>query len=106
MSGHFSPIYHSGKQSQYLWTVCIGAFRPGIPEKTLKMLEQLCVCNTKFLFNGKVYKKIDGLAMGSSLGPLLANIYWAHLEEHQKQLSISILAFVVGMLKTPSSIPF
>ena len=28
-----------------------------------------------------VYEQIDGIAMGSSLGPLLANIYMAHLEE-------------------------
>ena len=58
------------------------SIRPGIPEKTLKKMLELCVCDNTFLFNGKVYKQIDGVAMGSSLGPLLANIYMAHLEEH------------------------
>ena len=61
------------------------SIRPGIPEKTLKKMLELCVCDKTFLFNGKVYKQIDGVAMGSSLGPawlfdslvgkLLNNIY-------------------------------
>ena len=42
---------------------------------------ELCVCNNTFVFNGRVYEQIDGVAMGSSLGPLLANVYMAHLEE-------------------------
>ena len=58
------------------------SIRPGIPEKTLKKMLELCVCDNTFLFNGNVYKQIDGVALRSSLGPLLANIYMAHLEEH------------------------
>ena len=41
----------------------------------------MCVCDNTFLFNGKVYSQIDGVAMGSSLGPVLANIWMCHLEE-------------------------
>jgi len=33
------------------------------------------------VFDGKVYSQTDGVAMGSSLGPVLANIWMAHLEE-------------------------
>ena len=55
--------------------------RPSIPEDTLKKLRELCVCNNTFVFNGKVFKQVDDVAMGSSLGPLLANVYMAHLEE-------------------------
>ena len=55
--------------------------RPSIPESTLKKLLELCVCNNTFVFNGRVYEQIDGVAMGSSLAPLLANVYAAHLEE-------------------------
>ena len=33
-----------------------------------------------FLFNTKVYKQIDGLAMGSPLAPLLANWFVAMIE--------------------------
>ena len=34
-----------------------------------------------FVFQGKVYYQFDGVAMGNSLGPILANIFMAHLEE-------------------------
>ena len=45
---------------------------PTIPEDVLRKL---------IVFDGKVYEQIDGVAMGSSLGPVLANIWMAHLEE-------------------------
>ena len=44
------------------------------------MLE-LCVTQTLFIFNGQVYKQIDGVSMGSPLGPVLANIFLCHPEE-------------------------
>ena len=54
---------------------------PNMPEAVLRNLLELCVCDNLFLFNGKVYKQTDGVAMGNSLGPLLANIFMAHIEE-------------------------
>ena len=54
---------------------------PSIPKETLKRLLQLCVSENTFVFNGNVYQQLDGVVMGSSLGPLLANICMAHLEE-------------------------
>ena len=33
-----------------------------------------------FLFGDKVYNQIDGVAMGSPLGPVMANIFMSHLE--------------------------
>ena len=36
---------------------------------------------TFFLFNGVLYQQIDGVAMGSPLGPLFANIF---LSFHEK----------------------
>ena len=54
---------------------------PDIPEEILCKLIRLCVCNNTFLFDGKVYEQFDGVAMRSSLGPILANIWMAHLEE-------------------------
>ena len=35
----------------------------------------------RFRFNGEIYTQIDGVAMGSPLGPLLANIFMISLEE-------------------------
>ena len=55
--------------------------RPNIPEKTLEQMLRLCVTDNTFVFDGKVYTQIDGVAMGNSLGPILADIYMAHLEE-------------------------
>ena len=34
----------------------------------------------EFSFDGKMYKQIDGVAMGSTLGPTLANIFVGYLE--------------------------
>ena len=35
-----------------------------------------------FIFNNILYKQIDGVAMGSPLGPSLANAFLAHHEEN------------------------
>ena len=42
----------------------------------------MAVSDTYFLFNDNLYKQIDGVAMGSPLGPVLANTFLAHLEDH------------------------
>ena len=34
-----------------------------------------------FFFNSKLYQQIDGVAMGSPLGPTLANIFLCHWEK-------------------------
>ena len=54
---------------------------PSIPEHVLRRLIELCVCDNLFVFNGKVYAQTDGVAMGNSIGPILANIFMCHLEE-------------------------
>ena len=35
----------------------------------------LAVKNCHFIFNGKFYDQVDGVAMGSPFGPLLANTF-------------------------------
>ncbi|MEL6606615.1 MAG: reverse transcriptase domain-containing protein, partial [Cyanobacteria bacterium J06614_10] len=34
-----------------------------------------------FVFNGSLYKQVEGMAMGSPLGPTFANIFMCHLEQ-------------------------
>ena len=38
--------------------------------------------NPFFIFKGKLYKQVDKVAMGSPLGPTLANVVLAHTEKH------------------------
>ncbi len=46
----------------------------------IKLLS-LSVKNCHFIFNGRIYQQIDGVAMGSPLGPLFANIFMSFLEK-------------------------
>ena len=45
-----------------------------------KLLE-LATLDSHFFFNKNIYKQVDGVAMGSPLGPHLANIFMSHMEK-------------------------
>jgi len=47
----------------------------------LKKLVEFATAKSHFLFNNDVYDQIDGVAMGSPLGPVLANIFMGHYEK-------------------------
>jgi predicted GIY-YIG superfamily endonuclease len=54
---------------------------------TLKKLLIICTQESHFQFNGNYYDQIDGVAMGSPLGPLFANIFMDEFEQkHMHQL--------------------
>jgi len=53
----------------------------GLKRLTLKRALEWCLKNNTFLFNGQLYKQIDGIAMGSPLAPVLADIFMNHLIE-------------------------
>ena len=53
----------------------------GFTKEQFKKLLSLAVKNSCFLFNGEYYEQVDGVAMGSPLGPTLANIFLCHHEE-------------------------
>ena len=44
-------------------------------------MQQIATCETNFLFNGKVYNQIDGVAMGCLLAPVLANLFMGNNEK-------------------------
>ena len=46
-----------------------------ITKPELKQLFEYSTKNTHFLFNNELYDQIDGVAMGSPLGPALANLF-------------------------------
>ena len=52
----------------------------GLPPKNLKELILRCTYDVQFLFNNKLYRQRDGVAMGSPLGPTLADIFMSKLE--------------------------
>ncbi|MGL4482492.1 MAG: reverse transcriptase domain-containing protein [Lactococcus garvieae] len=55
----------------------------GLPEERLKQLLLICTKNIQFQFNGRIYRQKDGVAMGSPLGPVLADIFMGMLERSQ-----------------------
>ena len=54
----------------------------GFCKNDFKKLLDLAVRDTVFVFNGCSYSQIDGMAMGSPLGPIFAGIFMCSLEEH------------------------
>lgn len=53
----------------------------GLNRKQLKKLVVMATKETHFMFNNNVYDQIDGVAMGSPLAPVLANLFMRHFEE-------------------------
>ena len=52
-----------------------------VPKSILKELLYLCTKHVHFKFNNEIYVQCDGVAMGSPLGPLLANIFMMSLKD-------------------------
>ena len=53
----------------------------GLTRSEFKKLLEFATKDALILFNGKYYEQIDGVAMGSPLGPTLANVFLCHWEE-------------------------
>ena len=54
---------------------------PTMPRSALKGLLEFSTKKSHFIFDGDYYDQIDGVVMGSPLGPVLANIFMCHFEE-------------------------
>ena len=52
-----------------------------ISKDELKKLFQFATSQSHFLFDGQFYDQVDGVAMGSPLGPVLANLFMAYHEK-------------------------
>ena len=47
----------------------------------MKKLLETCTKEMHFSFNGEIFRQVDGVAMGSPLGPVIANIFMVELEK-------------------------
>ena len=54
----------------------------GISKNDFRDLLNLATKESFFTFNNKFYIELDGVAMGSPLGPIMANIFLSHHEEN------------------------
>ena len=55
----------------------------GFTKSELKQLLSLATKESYFIFNGLVFKQIDGVAMGSPLGPSLVNAFLSYHEKNR-----------------------
>ena len=51
-----------------------------VSKSQFEKLLRASLSNNYFLFDGIIYEQVDGVAMGSSLGPSLVNAFLAHYE--------------------------
>ncbi|VDP86027.1 unnamed protein product [Schistosoma mattheei] len=56
------------------------------PFKNSKDLLLLCTEKVQFTFEGEYFRQIDGVAMDSPLGPLLPDVFMAHVENQTDDL--------------------
>ena len=65
------------------------------------LLLEFCLKNTYFSFQGQFFEQVKGVAMGSTVSPIVANLYMEYLE--QKALSIPPPDSSAGLWMTPLS---
>ena len=71
-----------------------------ITQDDLVELLRVATKHQLFQFNGSLYEQIDGVAMGSPLGPLMANTFMCSIEE-KLESEISYLLFIRDTWMTP-----
>ena len=55
---------------------------PNIQKQVLEQLLHICTSETPFKHNGQVYKQINGVSMGSPLGPTFGDFYMSYVENY------------------------
>ena len=55
--------------------------RTVLPVEDIILLLEFCLKNTYFSFKGQFYKQVEGVAMGSPVSPIVANLYMEYFEQ-------------------------
>ena len=62
--------------------ICVDKlFVSNLTKESFRSLLELATLDSFFIFDGKYYRQKNGVAMGSPLGPTLANVFLCHFEE-------------------------
>ena len=67
------------------------------------LLLEFCLKNTYFFFQGHFYEQVEGAAMGSSVSPIVANLYMEYLEQKALSTAPHPLGSGAGLWMTPLS---
>ena len=70
---HISDLLHADETLEE-WTT--------IPPDVICNLIKICLTTTYFMFEDEFYEQVEGVAMGSPLSPVVANIYMEKFEEY------------------------
>ena len=84
------------------------AHKLNITQPDLIQLLEVATKNQLFQFDGKLYEQTDGVAMGSPLGPLMANAFLCSIEEkleHDNKLPEFYRRYVDDTLATMKDVP-
>jgi len=72
-----------------------------LSKSELRSLFTVATAQIHFLFNGSFYDQIDGVAMGSPLAPILANLLWGIMKNCGWKIFKALKCyFIVDMLTT------
>src|SRR5260370_23736118 len=66
-----------------------------ISKEDILNLVKLVLSENYFTFENNWYKQIDGLAMGSNISPILANIYLDHLYKETNNFTEQPIVFLI-----------
>ena len=73
-------LFENAVESFYLEVLFEEEKEPELTRESFVELMKLATSKTEFSINYYMYRQIDGVAMGSPLGPTLANIFMGYLE--------------------------
>ena len=65
------------------------------------LLLEFCLKNTYFSFQGQFFEQVEGVAMGSPVSPIVANLYMEYLEQKALSTAPHPLGFGTGLWMTP-----